>query len=219
ARPGAGAVRDAPAGEPGRARRPLGVHGGGGRLAAAREAGRSGVRVVARVAAGPASGWLHGSARVRRPRGCAGRRGSGVRAVAGVAVAELVLPARPGGAGGVPPDLGELAVARRLGPPLDLAAAVRAGGAVGEPARPLRAAEPGSDHRGRPARLRLGIGRRAGLGGAFSGLGGTPSGLGGAFPGLGGTSPGLGAARSAGPAARSGGAARWAAKPGPADGR
>src|SRR5262249_54789191 len=225
ARPGAGAVRDAPAGEPGRARRPLGVHGGGGRLAAAREAGRSGVRVVARVAAGPASGWLHGSARVRRPRGCAGRRGSGVRAVAGVAVAELVLPARPAGARGVPPDLGELAVARRLGPPLDLAAAVRAGGAVGEPARPLRAAEPGGDHRGRPARLRLGIARRAGLGGAFpglggtpSGLGGTPSGLGGAFPGLGGTSPGLGstspglgAARSAGPAARSGGAARVAA--------
>src|SRR5262249_60430154 len=61
ARRGGGAVRDAPAGEPGRARRPLGVHGGGGRLAAAREAGRSGVRVVARVAAGQASARLRGS--------------------------------------------------------------------------------------------------------------------------------------------------------------
>src|SRR5262249_60795406 len=95
ARRGGGAVRDAPAGEPGGARGPLGLHGGGGRLAAAREAGRSGVRAVARVAAGQASARLRGSPRVRRPRGCAGRRGSGVRAVARVAVAELVLPARP----------------------------------------------------------------------------------------------------------------------------
>src|SRR5262249_6594487 len=101
---------------------------------------------------------------------------SGVRAVARVTVAELVLAARPAGTRGVPPDLGELAVARRLGPPLDLASAVRAGGAVGEPVRPLRTAEPGSDHRRGPG-CGLVVVRLSGLGGAPRGLGASPPGL------------------------------------------
>src|SRR5262252_9298779 len=69
---------------------------------------------------------------------------SAVGAVARVAVAELVLAARATGARRVAPDLGEL-VARRFGVPLDLAAAVRARRAVGEPGGPLRAAEPWRD--------------------------------------------------------------------------
>src|SRR6516162_3044627 len=130
------AEHNAPAG-PGRAQR----SGRAGRsttlrpgLGGAQHSGRAWVGHSAPAEPGrhePRPGWI---------------RPSGVGAVARVAVAELVLAARPAGARGVPPDLGELAVARRLRPPLDLAAAVRAGGAVGQPAGPLRAAEARSDH-------------------------------------------------------------------------
>src|SRR5215471_14426169 len=138
-------------------------------------------------------------------------RPSGVGAVARVAVAELVLASRPARARGVPPDLGQLAVARRLGPPFDLAAAVRAGGAVGEPAGPLRSAEPGSGHRRSPGRGGLAITRRAALGTAPPGLRAAPPGLGTASPGLGAASPGL---RTASPGLRTASPGLRTASPG-----
>src|SRR5215472_1128769 len=107
---------------------------------------------VARVAGaefGPTlRGVSHSLPRLRgSPWQSSGRRSeaSAVGAVARVAVAELVLAARATGARGVAPDLGELVAAGRFGVPLDLAAAVRAWRAVGEPGGPLRAAEPGRD--------------------------------------------------------------------------
>src|SRR5215472_2489943 len=110
---------------------------------------------VARVAGaefGPTlRGVSHSLPRLRgSPWQSSGRRSeaSAVGAVARVAVAELVLAARATGARGVAPDLGELVVAGRFRAPLDLAAAVRAWRAVGEPGGPLRAAEPRRDHRG-----------------------------------------------------------------------
>src|SRR5439155_4135211 len=90
-------------------------------------------------------------------------RALAVGAVARVAVAELVLAARATGARGVAPDLGEL-VAGRFGAPLDLAAAVRAWRAVGQPGRPLRAAEPWRDGPGPAASAGLSAGLAAGLG-------------------------------------------------------
>src|SRR5215472_14112423 len=110
---------------------------------------------VARVAGaefGPTlRGVSHSLPRLRgSPWQSSGRRSeaSAVGAVARVAVAELVLAARATGARGVAPDLGELVVAGRFGAPLDLAAAVRAWRAVGQPGGPLRAAEPGRDDPG-----------------------------------------------------------------------
>src|SRR5215472_5459866 len=107
---------------------------------------------VARVAGaefGPTlRGVSHSLPRLRgSPWQSSGRRSeaSAVGAVARVAVAELVLASRAAGARGIAPDLGELVVAGRFGAPLDLAAAVRAWCAVGEPGGPLRAAEPRRD--------------------------------------------------------------------------
>src|SRR6266480_1527914 len=98
----------------------------------------------------------------RLPAGAAGAQPPAA-AVARVAVAELVLAARATGARGVAPDLGEL-VAGRFGAPLDLAAAVRAWRAVGQPGRPLRAAEPWRDGLGPAASAGLSAGLAAGLG-------------------------------------------------------
>src|SRR5262249_52268763 len=79
-----------------------------------------------------------------RDHGCgAPGPASAVGAVARVAVAELVLPARATRARGVAPDLGELVAADRFGAPLDLAAAVRAWRAVGEPCGARWARGPG----------------------------------------------------------------------------